>query len=106
MTERERLQDYVGNGDKAKPTFSAAEMQRRLDAIIPNRIGHHIELLEGGYHGKSGQDLLKDGSDLQNVEARIGMLVGHTSDAESRAFSAIDRLHTRAESFRFAGKWC
>ena len=33
MTERERLQDYVGNGKKAKGTFSDAEMQRRLDAI-------------------------------------------------------------------------
>ncbi len=31
--QRERLQDYTGNGDKAKPTFSAAEMQRRQDAI-------------------------------------------------------------------------
>jgi creatinase len=31
--ERERLQDYTGNGEPVKPTFSAAEMQRRLDAI-------------------------------------------------------------------------
>ncbi|AUH34218.1 aminopeptidase P family protein [Paracoccus tegillarcae] len=31
--ERERLQNYVGNGDKAKATFSDAEMQRRLDGI-------------------------------------------------------------------------
>ena len=31
--ERERLQSFVGNGNKAKGTFSAAEMQRRLDAI-------------------------------------------------------------------------
>ena len=31
--ERERLQNYVGNGDKAVPTFSDAEMQRRLDGI-------------------------------------------------------------------------
>ena len=33
MTERERLQNFVNNGRKAKGTFSAAEMQRRLDAI-------------------------------------------------------------------------
>ncbi|SIT77251.1 aminopeptidase P family protein [Pontibaca methylaminivorans] len=33
MSERERLQNYVGNGEKVKPTFSAAEMQRRQDAI-------------------------------------------------------------------------
>ena len=30
---RERLQDFTRNGPKATPTFSAAEMQRRLDAI-------------------------------------------------------------------------
>lgn len=31
--QRERLQNYVDNGEKAVPTFSASEMQRRLDAI-------------------------------------------------------------------------
>lgn len=31
--ERERLQNYVGNGDKSPGTFSDAEMQRRLDEI-------------------------------------------------------------------------
>ena len=31
--ERERLQDYVGNGERAVPTFSDAEMERRLTAI-------------------------------------------------------------------------
>ena len=31
--ERERLQNYVNNGEKAVPTFSDSEMQRRLDAI-------------------------------------------------------------------------
>ncbi|MFO1141759.1 MAG: aminopeptidase P family protein [Amaricoccus sp.] len=29
---RERLQDFTGNGPRATPTFSAGEMQRRLDA--------------------------------------------------------------------------
>ena len=33
MSARERLQNYVGNGEKAKGTFSDGEMQRRLDAI-------------------------------------------------------------------------
>jgi len=33
MMERERFQNFVGNGDKAAPTFSDAEMQRRLDAV-------------------------------------------------------------------------
>lgn len=33
MTARERMQDYVGNGDKAKPTFSVEEMQRRQDEL-------------------------------------------------------------------------
>ncbi|PRY95739.1 creatinase [Hasllibacter halocynthiae] len=31
--ERERLQSYVGNGDKAVPTFSPGEMRRRQDVI-------------------------------------------------------------------------
>jgi len=31
--ERERLQDYTGNGEPATPTFSDAEMRRRLGAI-------------------------------------------------------------------------
>ena len=31
--QRERLVDYTGNGDKAAPTFSAGEMQRRQDAV-------------------------------------------------------------------------
>ena len=31
--ERERLQDFTRNGPKVTPTFSVAEMQRRLDAI-------------------------------------------------------------------------
>ena len=30
---RERLQDYVGNGEQVKPTFSAKEMKRRQDNI-------------------------------------------------------------------------
>lgn len=33
MTQRERLQDFTGNGPKAAPTFSAAEMSRRQQAI-------------------------------------------------------------------------
>src|SRR5690606_13277604 len=31
--QRDRLQSFVGNGEKAVPTFSATEMQRRQDAI-------------------------------------------------------------------------
>ncbi len=31
--KRERFQDYTGNGTPVTPTFPAAEMQRRLDAI-------------------------------------------------------------------------
>ena len=33
LLTRERLQDFTRNGPKVAPTFSAAEMQRRLDAI-------------------------------------------------------------------------
>ena len=31
--ERERRQDYQGNGEKVKPTFSAPEMHRRQDVV-------------------------------------------------------------------------
>ena len=31
--ERERLQNYVGNGEPVTPTFSATEMERRLTNI-------------------------------------------------------------------------
>lgn len=31
--QRERLQNFIGNGSPVQPTFSPAEMQRRLDAI-------------------------------------------------------------------------
>jgi creatinase len=31
--ERDRLQDYRGNGERVKPTFSATEMLRRQDAV-------------------------------------------------------------------------
>jgi creatinase len=30
---RERLQNYIGNGEKVQPTFSAKEMQRRQDGV-------------------------------------------------------------------------
>ena len=33
MTTRDRIQSFAGNGKKVAPTFSAAEMQRRLDAV-------------------------------------------------------------------------
>lgn len=49
--ERERLQNYVGNGTKAQPTFSDAEMQRRLDAIRAYMSGQSIDAaLFTSYH--------------------------------------------------------
>lgn len=51
MSERERLQDYVGNGEKVKPTFSASEMQRRLDAIRAHMAQEKIDCaLFTSYH--------------------------------------------------------
>ena len=51
MTERERLQSFVGNGDKAKGTFSAAEMQRRLDAIRAHMAANDVDAaLFTSYH--------------------------------------------------------
>jgi creatinase len=41
--QRERLQNYVDNGEKAVPTFSNAEMQRRLDAIRGHMAGAGID---------------------------------------------------------------
>ncbi|MDO5703546.1 MAG: aminopeptidase P family protein [Paracoccus sp. (in: a-proteobacteria)] len=49
--ERERLQNYVGNGQKAVPTFSAAEMQRRQDAVRAHMAGAGIDAaLFTSYH--------------------------------------------------------
>ncbi|WP_323716391.1 aminopeptidase P family protein [Paracoccus aminovorans] len=51
MTERERLQDYVGNGQKAQGTFSDAEMQRRLDDIRKYMAANKIDAaLFTSYH--------------------------------------------------------
>ena len=41
--QRERLQNYVDNGEKAVPTFSDAEMQRRLDAIRGHMAGAGVD---------------------------------------------------------------
>ncbi|WP_108820672.1 aminopeptidase P family protein [Pseudovibrio sp. Alg231-02] len=49
--ERERLQNYVGNGDKAPGTFSDVEMQRRLDAIRAHMAKENIDAaLFTSYH--------------------------------------------------------
>ena len=51
VLERERLQDYTKNGPKVTPTFSAAEMQRRLDAIRAHMAGAGIDAaLFTSYH--------------------------------------------------------
>lgn len=49
--ERERIQDYTNNGDKAKPTFSTGEMQRRQEAIREHMAGNNIDaVLFSSYH--------------------------------------------------------
>lgn len=49
--QRERLQNYVDNGEKAVPTFSASEMQRRLDAIRTHMAKEEIDAaLFTSYH--------------------------------------------------------
>lgn len=49
--ERERFQDYTNNGDKAKPTFSTGEMQRRQEAIREHMAGNNIDaVLFSSYH--------------------------------------------------------
>lgn len=49
--ERERFQDYTNNGDKAKQTFSATEMQRRQDAVRQHMASNDIDAaLFTSYH--------------------------------------------------------
>ena len=49
--ERERLQDYTGNGERATPTFSDAEMRRRLDGIRAHMAASGIDAaLFTSYH--------------------------------------------------------
>lgn len=49
--QRERFQDYSGNGDKAQPTFSAAEMQRRVEAMRLHMSDQSIDaVLFSSYH--------------------------------------------------------
>jgi creatinase len=51
LMERERLQDYRGNGEMVKPTFSAAEMQRRQDAVRKTMADQKIDAaLFTSYH--------------------------------------------------------
>ncbi len=49
--DRETFQDYTSNGQKAAPTFSAAEMQRRTDAIRTHMVATQIDAaLFTSYH--------------------------------------------------------
>lgn len=49
--ERERFQDYTNNGAAAPQTFSALEMQRRLDAVRAYMAGENIDAaLFSSYH--------------------------------------------------------
>ncbi len=49
--ERERLQNFIGNGTKARPTFSPEEMRRRQDAIRSYMANAEIEAaLFTSYH--------------------------------------------------------
>lgn len=49
--ERERLQSFIGNGSPVQPTFSAPEMQRRLDGIRKAMADQNIDAaLFTSYH--------------------------------------------------------
>ena len=49
--ERERFQDYTSNGEAAPQTFSAAEMQRRIDAVRGYMASESIDAaLFSSYH--------------------------------------------------------
>lgn len=49
--QRDRLQSFAGNGEKVQPTFSAAEMKRRQDAVRAYMAGAGIDAaLFTSYH--------------------------------------------------------
>ncbi len=49
--QRERFQDYTGNGDKAQGTFSASEMQRRVQGMRQHMSEQSIDaVLFSSYH--------------------------------------------------------
>jgi creatinase len=51
VLERERLVDFTGNGEKVKPTFSAQEMMRRLQAVRKHMADNGIDAaLFTSYH--------------------------------------------------------
>ena len=51
VPERERLVDFTGNGEKVKPTFSAQEMMRRLQAVRKHMADNGIDAaLFTSYH--------------------------------------------------------
>ena len=82
---RERLQDFTRNGPKAAPTFSAAEMQRRLDAVRGVMAGAGIDAaLFTSYHNINYYaDFL-----YCSFGRRYGLLVTH--DAATSISAGID----------------
>ena len=82
---RERLQDFTRNGPKATPTFSAAEMQRRLDAVRGVMAGAGIDAaLFTSYHNINYYaDFL-----YCSFGRRYGLLVTH--DASTSISAGID----------------
>ncbi len=83
--QRERLQNYVDNGEKAVPTFSAAEMQRRLDAIRAHMAKEGIDAaLFTSYH------CINYYSDFLYCQfgRRYGLLVDH--DTSTSISAGID----------------
>lgn len=83
--ERERLQSYAGNGTPVPPTFSAPEMQRRLDAIRAMMAGQNIDAaLFTSYHN------INYYSDFLYCQfgRRYGLVVTH--DASTTISAGID----------------
>ena len=94
MLTRERLQDFTRNGPKAVPTFPAAEMQRRLDAIRG--------VMADGRHRRRAVHLLPQHQLLlglpllRSSAGRYGLVV--TPDAST----SISRRHRRRPALRGA----
>ena len=94
MTTRERLQDFTANGPKVVPTFPAAEMQRRLDAIRAHMAGAGIDAaLFTSYHNINyHSDFL-----YCSFGRRYGLVV--TADAATSISAGIDGGQPARRSF-------
>jgi creatinase len=89
VLERERLVDFTGNGEKVKPTFSAQEMMRRLQAVRKHMADNGID---AALFTLSQHQLLRGLHVLLLRPAlRLGRRSGHRHLASAPASTAASR---------------